>query len=86
MRPSPRPAIAVHIGELRISGRDRREGARLAGAFERELGRLLEQSAAWRGSYHRDHLRLEPFVVRPGERPERTGVRLARLIARELAS
>lgn len=78
------PALSLHIGSLALPGYSPREGARLAGSFERELGRLLAQQAWPEQGFQAEHLQIPRFRRQAGERPELTGRRLARLIAAQL--
>ncbi|MET1080537.1 MAG: hypothetical protein ABWY06_21205 [Pseudomonas sp.] len=81
---SSAPALRLQIGSLVLPGYTPREGARLAGAFERELSRLLSQAPAGGPSRQTESLQIPRFFLAPGERPERTGRRLARAIAEQL--
>ncbi len=80
---APAPRVQLHIGSLALPGYTAREGARLAGAFEQELGRLLAQQAsqlALQQSMEADLLRIPRFRRSAAESPERTGQRLARAL------
>jgi hypothetical protein len=81
---NPRAPLTVHIGALHLPGYSVRDGARLGGAFQRELGRALQGRGLPEGGLQQDLLNVQRFVRRAGERPEQTGRRLARAIAREL--
>jgi len=76
----PRPAVSLHIGSLALPGYSARDGARLAGAFEKEMGRLLEVSSLAQRGVDADVLRIPRFRSTPHESPERTGQRLARAV------
>lgn len=78
------PRISLQIDSLHLPGYSVRDAGRLAGALEGELGRLLSKQPAPRRGYQLDLLRLERFSSVAGERPERTGRRLAALLARGL--
>lgn len=80
-RAAPAPRISLRIDSLHLPGYSVRDAGRLAGALERELGRLLGQQPAFRQGYRLDVLRLQRFRAVAGERPERTGRRLAALLA-----
>jgi hypothetical protein len=83
-QPPARPEIGLTIGSLALPGYTPRDGARLAGAFERELGRLLDTaSLAQRGS-DTNLLRIPRFRTHANESPERTGRRLARAVLQGL--
>jgi hypothetical protein len=82
---SPAPApLKLEIGTLRLAGYSARDGARLGGALRHELGRVLEAQALPQAGWRQELLALPRFAMRPGERPEQTGRRLARAIARAL--
>lgn len=78
------PSLSLHIGSLALPGYSARDGARLAGSFERELGRLLSLQALPAQGFQADQLQIPRFRRAAGERPELTGRRLARLIAERL--
>lgn len=78
------PAISLNIGTLALPGYSARNGQRLAGALERELGRLLAQAPLPEQGFQVERVRIPRFATPAGERPERTGRRLARLIAAQL--
>lgn len=83
----PAPNVQLHIGSLALPGYTAREGARLAGAFEQELGRLLALQApllALQQSMEADLLRIPRFRRSAAESPERTGQRLARALIQGL--
>ncbi|MBB2496658.1 hypothetical protein [Aquipseudomonas ullengensis] len=83
--PAAPAAITLSIGSLALPGYSRRDGQRLAGAFEHELGRLLAQlSARELQGFQAERLQLPCLQGLAGERPERTGQRLARVIAAQL--
>lgn len=79
-----RAPLTVRIGALRLAGYSARDGARLGRAFQRELGQALQARGLPATGLRQDLVSLPRFVRRPGERPEQTGRRLARAIAREL--
>ncbi len=84
---APAPRVQLHIGSLALPGYTARDGARLAGAFEQELGRLLAQQAsqlALQPSMEADLLRIARFRRSAAESPERTGQRLARALIQGL--
>lgn len=84
---APTPRLQLHIGSLALPGYTARDGARLAGAFEQELGRLLAQQAsqlALQPSMEADLLRIPRFRRSAAESPERTGQRLARALIQGL--
>lgn len=81
---SAAPTLSLHIGSLALPGYSARDGARLAGSFERELGRLLSVQALPAQGFQADHLQIPRFRRSAGERPEVTGRRLAQLIAARL--
>jgi hypothetical protein len=78
------PTISLTIGTLALPGYSLRNGQRLAGALERELGRLLIQGPLPGQSFALEQVQIPRFATPAGERPERTGRRLARLIAEQL--
>ncbi|MBC9251680.1 hypothetical protein A9179_15510 [Pseudomonas alcaligenes] len=82
--PAAAPSLSLHIGSLALPGYSPRDGARLAGSFERELGRLLTLQALPAQGFQADCLQLPALRRQAGERPELTGRRLARLIAEQL--
>lgn len=82
--PRSAPSLSLHIGSLALPGYSSRDGARLAGAFERELGRLLAAQPLPEQGFQAERLQIPRFRRQPGERPELTGRRLARLIAEQL--
>lgn len=82
VRPSPR--VSLHVGSLVVPGYSVRDGARLAQAFQQELARLLGEQALPQDSRYAESLQIPRFPHREGERPERTGQRLARRIAQVL--
>ncbi|WCM54377.1 hypothetical protein OH720_15640 [Pseudomonas sp. WJP1] len=77
-------AIRLAIDTLALPGYSVGNGQRLAGALERELGRLLVQGPLPGLGFEVDRIHLPRFETPAGERPERTGRRLAQLIARQL--
>lgn len=79
-----RPAVSLNIGSLALPGYSARDGARLAGAFERELGRLLESAPLPVQGMDAPLLRITRFGTSANESPERTGQRLARVILQGL--
>lgn len=79
-----RPAVSLSIGSLALPGYSARDGARLAGAFERELGRLLESAPLPVQGLDAPLLRIPRFRTSANESPERTGQRLARVILQGL--
>ena len=81
---TPRPAVSLNIGSLALPGYSARDGARLAGAFERELGRLLESAPLPVQGLSAPLLRIPRFRTSADESPERTGRRLARVILQGL--
>jgi hypothetical protein len=88
---APAPASAVGprtrltIGELRVAGVSRRDGERLAQAFEHELARRLGDTPVTR-AFSKERLAIDGFAARAGERAEDTGRRLAASIADALTS
>jgi hypothetical protein len=80
----PAPNVSLTIGSLALAGYSSRDSARLAGAFERELGRLLEAAPIVAHSFDAPQMQIPRFHVTRGERPEHTGRRLARAIAERL--
>lgn len=81
---STRPAVSLNIGSLALPGYLARDGARLAGAFKRELGRLLESAPLPEQGIDAPLLRIPRFRTSANESPERTGQRLARVILQGL--
>lgn len=79
-----RPAVSLSIGSLSLPGYSARDGTQLAGAFERELGRLLEFAPLPVRGLDAPLLRIPRFRVGANESPERTGQRLARVILQGL--
>ena len=79
-----RPAVSLNIGSLALPGYSARDGARLVGAFERELGRLLESAPLPVQGLDAPLLRIPRFRTSANESPERTGQRLARVILQGL--
>ena len=81
-----RPAAPVHvsIGELRLVGYSKRDGERLGGAFQRELGRLLAHGGPPPAGFRQQKLALPHCASAGAERPAQTGRRLARAIVRSL--
>lgn len=78
------PSVSLKIGSLALPGYSTRDGARLAGAFEKELARLLETAALAQRSIEADVLRTSRFRTASNESPERTGKRLARAVVQRL--
>jgi len=78
------PQLHLHIGSLALPGYSAGDGRRLAGALQRELGRLLELQPLPAQGFSAERLQIPRFRRRAGERPELTGRRLARLIAEQL--
>lgn len=78
------PQLNLRIGSLAVPGMSVRDGQRLARAFEHELGRLLAAQPLPAQGFQRERLQLPRLHRTPAERPERTGTRLARLIATQL--
>lgn len=79
-----RPSVSLKIGSLALPGYSARDGARLAGAFEEELGRLLETAPLAQRGTEADVLRIPRFRTASNESPERTGQRLARAVVQGL--
>lgn len=84
MKPLERPVVSLNIGSLALPGYSARDGARLAGAFEKELGRLLATAPLAQRGLKTDVLRLPRFRGGAHESPERTGQWLARAIVQGL--
>jgi hypothetical protein len=84
MIPLERPVVSLNIGSLALPGYSARDGARLAGAFEKELGRLLATAPLAQRGLETDVLRLPRFRGGAHESPERAGQRLARAIVQGL--
>jgi hypothetical protein len=85
MKPLHVPAVSVRVGSLALHGYSNRDGMRLAGAFEKELGRLLATAPLAAHGLETDVLRLPRFRRSANESPERVGRRLARSIVEALA-
>jgi hypothetical protein len=91
MKPSPQPPaqplapVRVSIGEFHLSGYSRRDGERLNAAFQSELQSLLRSQPRPEAGFRMPVLALAPVQAHVQERPEQTGRRLARAIARSLA-
>ncbi|MBV6447359.1 MAG: hypothetical protein FCKEOINB_00983 [Nitrosomonas sp.] len=81
---APVVPLNVSVGEMHLSGYSKRDGARFASAFQQELGRLLQAQPQPAAGYRQDQLMLPRFYTQAQERPEQTGRRLARAIARAL--
>jgi hypothetical protein len=81
----PRAEIGLNIGSLALPGYSARDGARLAGAFERELGRLLATAELPQRGLETPLLRLPAWRPAANESPERTGRRLARALVQGLS-
>jgi hypothetical protein len=81
----PAAPVRVSIGELHLSGYSRRDGERLNAAFQRELQSLLRDQPRPQAGFRVPALAMPPVRARIRERPEQTGRRLARAIARSLA-
>lgn len=82
----PFATLSLAIDELVVHGQSRPRARRLAGAFERELGRLMAERgvpARLRRAGDVDRLELGDLDVR-GIRPERLGRRLAVALWEEL--
>lgn len=71
------PVLSLSIGSLALPGWSVRDGQRLAGAFERELGRLLRATPWPTQTLDTPVLRLPRGPGAPNESPERAGRRLA---------
>jgi hypothetical protein len=80
----PRPDIGLNIGSLALPGYSARDGARLAAAFERELGRLLATADLPQRGLETPLLRLPGWRPAANESPEHTGRRLARALVQAL--
>ncbi|NRR29671.1 hypothetical protein HSX11_05690 [Oxalobacteraceae bacterium] len=88
--PAPVPAqplapMRVSIGEFHLSGYSRRDGERLSAAFQSELQTLLGSQPRPQSGFQMPVLALPSVHAHAQERPEQTGRRLARAIARSLA-
>lgn len=84
---TPAPAqrsVSLSIGSLALPGYSARDGARLTGAFEHELGRLLDSAALPQQGSDTALLRIARFRSSSNESPERTGQRLARAVVQGL--
>lgn len=80
-------AVTVTIDRLVVDGLSRPAVRRLAGALERELGRLLEQRgvpARLAEAGELPGLRLDDLTAAPGAPPERLGRSLAAALYRQL--
>jgi hypothetical protein len=76
--------VSLTIDSLALPGYSAQSGARLAGAFERELGRLLASAPLPAQGLDAPLLRIPRFRSVAHESPERTGQRLARAIHQRL--
>jgi hypothetical protein len=75
--------VRLRIGTLALPGYARGDATRLSSAFRVELARLLQREL--RGhAHHAEKLVVPRFVMREGEPVERTGRRLARVIAEHI--